>query len=242
MREKGKSIMDMVRTENLHKTYGRGKLAVSALKGVDIVIPAGQMVSIIGRSGSGKSTLLQLLGALDRPSAGKVFIAGESVYDKSDDELSQLRRRQVGFVFQSFNLLPEYTVRDNILMPLILDGKKADGDHFDRIVTLLDIGDKLKYYPDELSGGQIQRVAIARALITKPAIILADEPTGNLDETTGNDVLELLRRLNRELGQTTVIVTHDMAIARQADQIIRIRDGRVVEALDEDAPERIGDV
>lgn len=221
--------MDMVRTEGLVKTYGKGDLAVEALRGVDIQIREGEMVSIIGKSGSGKSTLLHLLGALDRPSRGKVFIGNESIYDKTDDELSLLRRRKVGFVFQSFNLLPEYTVRDNILMPLILDGQAPDEAHFERIVSLLDIKDKLKYYPDELSGGQVQRVAIARALITKPAIILADEPTGNLDETTGNDVMNLLRRLNQELNQTTVIVTHDMAIARTADKIIRIRDGRVAD-------------
>lgn len=221
----------MVRTEGLVKTYGKGELAVEALRGVDICIEEGQMVSIIGKSGSGKSTLLHLLGALDRPTLGKVFIDNESIYDKSDDELSLLRRRKVGFVFQSFNLLPEYTVRDNILMPLILDAQAPDDEHLERIVTLLDIKDKLKYYPDELSGGQIQRVAIARALITKPAIILADEPTGNLDETTGNDVMALLRRLNEELNQTTIIVTHDMAIARTADKMILIRDGRVEDAI-----------
>lgn len=219
--------MAIVKTEGLKKTYGKGDLAVDALKGVDLAIEEGEMVSIIGKSGSGKSTLLHLLGALDRPSEGTVFIAGESIEDKSDEELSHLRRRQVGFVFQSFNLLPEYTVSDNILMPLILDGQTADPDHFSRIVDLLDIRGKLKYYPDELSGGQVQRVAIARALITKPAIILADEPTGNLDEKTGNDVMELLGRLNRELNQTTIIVTHDLSIARRADRIIRIRDGRV---------------
>ncbi|NLB23374.1 MAG: ABC transporter ATP-binding protein [Clostridium sp.] len=221
--------MDMVRTEGLIKTYGKGELAVDALRGVDISIKEGELVSIIGKSGSGKSTLLHLLGALDRPTGGEVYIDNESIYDKSDDELSLLRRRKVGFVFQSFNLLPEYTVKDNILMPLILDGQAADEAHFERIISLLDIGDKLKYYPDELSGGQIQRVAIARALITKPAIILADEPTGNLDEKTGNDVMQLLRRLNEELNQTTIIVTHDMAIARTADKMILIRDGLVEE-------------
>lgn len=221
--------MDMVRTEGLLKTYGKGELAVEALRGVDISIKEGELVSIIGKSGSGKSTLLHLIGALDRPTGGEVFIDNESIYDKSDDELSLLRRRKVGFVFQSFNLLPEYTVRDNILMPLILDGQAPDEAHFERIISLLDIGDKLKYYPDELSGGQIQRVAIARALITKPAIILADEPTGNLDEKTGNDVMQLLRRLNEELNQTTIIVTHDMAIARTADKMILIRDGLVEE-------------
>lgn len=221
----------IVRTEGLCKTYGRGELSVEALKGVDLTIEEGQMLSIIGKSGSGKSTLLHLLGALDRPTAGKVFIAGKSIYDQGDEELSLIRRRQIGFVFQSFNLLPEYTVRDNIAMPLILDGKEADPEYFQRITGLLDIEDKLRYYPDELSGGQVQRVAIARALITQPAIILADEPTGNLDETTGNDVIELLRRLNHELGQTTIIVTHDMAVARAADRLIRIRDGRIMEDI-----------
>lgn len=228
--------MDMVRTEGLIKTYGKGELAVEALRGVDISIKEGELVSIIGKSGSGKSTLLHLLGALDRPTGGEVYIDNESIYDKSDDELSLLRRRKVGFVFQSFNLLPEYTVKDNILMPLILDGQAPDEAHFERIISLLDIGDKLKYYPDELSGGQIQRVAIARALITKPAIILADEPTGNLDEKTGNDVMQLLRRLNEELNQTTIIVTHDMAIARTADKMILIRDG-LVEKNQVDGPE-----
>ena len=229
----------IVRTVVLSKTYGKGELSVEALKEVDISIERGQMVSIIGKSGSGKSTLLHMLGALDRPTAGKVFIADESIYDKGDEELSLIRRRQIGLGLQSFNLLPEYTVKDNITMPLILDGKTPDEDYFERITGLLDIGDKLRYYPDELSGGQIQRVAIARALITKPAIILADEPTGNLDETTGNDVIALLRRLNRELGQTTIIVTHDMAIARAADRMIRIRDGRVVEDVMDPAGEGV---
>lgn len=219
--------MELVKTEDLVKSYGKDDLRVEALRGVNISIKKGEMVSIIGKSGSGKSTLLHLLGALERPTSGRVLIAGESVYDKSEEELSLLRRREVGFVFQSFNLLPEYTVKDNILMPLILDGKQADKAYFSRITDLLDITDKLAYYPDELSGGQVQRVAIARALITQPAIILADEPTGNLDEATGADVLALLRKLNRELGQTTVIVTHDMSIARAADRIIMIRDGRV---------------
>ena len=219
--------MELVKTEDLVKSYGKDDLRVEALRGVNISIKKGEMVSIIGKSGSGKSTLLHLLGALERPTSGRVLIAGESVYDKSEEELSLLRRREVGFVFQSFNLLPEYTVKDNILMPLILDGKQADKTYFSRITDLLDITDKLPYYPDELSGGQVQRVAIARALITQPAIILADEPTGNLDEATGADVLALLRKLNRELGQTTVIVTHDMSIARAADRIIMIRDGRV---------------
>lgn len=221
----------IVRTEGLSKTYGRGELSVEALKGVDLTIEEGQMLSIVGKSGSGKSTLLHMLGALDRPTAGKVFIGGESIYDKGDEELSLIRRRQIGFVFQSFNLLPEYTVKDNIAMPLILDGKQTDPEYFQRITGLLDIEDKLRYYPDELSGGQVQRVAIARALITQPAIILADEPTGNLDEATGNDVIELLRRLNRELSQTTIIVTHDMAIARTADRLIRIRDGRIADDI-----------
>lgn len=227
-KEIGKAI---VQTEDLGKTYGKGELSVEALKGVDLSIEEGQMVAIIGKSGSGKSTLLHMLGALDRPTKGKVYIAGESIYDKGDEELSLIRRRRIGFVFQSFNLLPEYTVRDNIAMPLILDGKQPDADYFQRITGMLDIEDKLRYYPDELSGGQIQRTAIARALITKPAIILADEPTGNLDEATGNGVIELLRRLNKEFGQTTVIVTHDMAIARATHRLIQIRDGKIVKDI-----------
>lgn len=221
--------MSLLRLENVSKTYITGELKVEALKSVNLEIEQGYFYAIIGKSGSGKSTLLHILGALDRPTEGKLFLEGESVFDKTDKDITILRRRRIGFVFQSYNLLPEHTVLENILMPAHLDGKKPEEDRLKEIISSLDIEDKLSYYPDELSGGQRQRVAIARALITNPAIILADEPTGNLDESTGAEVMELLKQSAERFNQTIILVTHDMDIARQADKIIQIVDGRIVD-------------
>lgn len=222
--------MEILRTEGLYKTYYEGQPnEVRALKPLDLSIEQGVFYAIIGRSGSGKSTLLQLLGGLDRPSGGKLYLEGESVFDLNNAALCRLRRRRIGFVFQAYNLLEEHTVKENILMPLHLDGRDADSDFWDELVSALEIADKLNRYPDQLSGGEQQRVAIARALITKPAILLADEPTGNLDPKTGDQVLHHLKRLAARFHQTMILVTHDMEIAAMADRSIRLHSGEIVE-------------
>lgn len=220
--------MSLLKLENISKTYIAGDLRVEALKSVNLEFEEGYFYAVIGKSGSGKSTLLHILGTLDRPTDGKFFLEGESVYEKDDRDISILRRRRIGFIFQSYNLIPEYTALENILLPAHLDGKKPDMDRLKEIIFSLDIEDKLSYYPDELSGGERQRIAIARALISNPAIILADEPTGNLDESTGKEVMELIRQSADRFNQTIILVTHDMDIARQADHIIQIADGKIV--------------
>ncbi len=221
--------MEILRTEGLCKTYNAGRSnAVEALKPLDLSIQKGVFYAIIGRSGSGKSTLLQLLGGLDRPTGGKLFIEDKSVFELSNSALCRLRRQRIGFVFQAYNLLEEHTVKENILMPLHLDGRREDKAFFDEVVAALEIGDKLGRYPDQLSGGEQQRVAIARALVTKPAILLADEPTGNLDPKTGDQVLALLKDLAAKFDQTIILVTHDMEIAAMADEVIRLDGGRLV--------------
>ena len=221
--------MVILRTEGLYKTYNEGSAnEVRALKPLDLRVEKGVFYAIIGRSGSGKSTLLQLLGALDKPSGGKLFLEEQSVYDLSNSELCRLRRRRIGFVFQAYNLLDEHTVKENILMPLHLDGREAEPALLRELTQALEIESKLDRYPDQLSGGEQQRVAIARALITKPAILLADEPTGNLDPKTGDQVLKLLKELAARFGQTILLVTHDMEIAAMADKIIRLDNGCLV--------------
>ena len=221
--------MVILRTEGLYKTYNEGSAnEVRALKPPDLRVEKGVFYAIIGRSGSGKSTLLQLLGALDKPSGGKLFLEEQSVYDLSNGELCRLRRRRIGFVFQAYNLLDEHTVKENILMPLHLDGREAEPALLRELTQALEIENKLDRYPDQLSGGEQQRVAIARALITKPAILLADEPTGNLDPKTGDQVLKLLKELAARFGQTILLVTHDMEIAAMADKIIRLDNGCLV--------------
>lgn len=220
--------MSLIKLENVSKTYGKEELEVRALRNINLEIEAGYFYAIIGKSGSGKSTLLQILGALDKPTEGKMYLEGQSVFDKNDTEITLLRRRRIGFVFQSFNLLPEHNVLENILMPAHLDGKKPSEERIKEIISSLDIEDKLSFYPDELSGGQRQRVAIARAVITNPAIILADEPTGNLDEANGQEVMRLLKESARKFNQTIILVTHDMDISKEADRIIQIEDGRIV--------------
>ena len=221
--------MVILRTEGLYKTYNEGSAyEVRALKPLDLRVEKGVFYAIIGRSGSGKSTLLQLLGALDKPSGGKLFLEEQSVYDLSNGELCRLRRRRIGFVFQAYNLLDEHTVKENILMPLHLDGREAEPALLRELTQALEIESKLDRYPDQLSGGEQQRVAIARALITKPAILLADEPTGNLDPKTGDQVLKLLKELAARFGQTILLVTHDMEIAAMADKIIRLDNGCLV--------------
>lgn len=222
----------ILKAVEIEKTYGKDELMVEALKPSNLEIEEGIFYTIIGKSGSGKSTLLHILGALDKPSGGKLYLEGSSVFDLKDSELAVLRRRRIGFVFQAFNLLQEHTVLENILMPIHLDGNDHDEDHFEKVISSLGIQDKLSYYPDELSGGERQRVAIARALVSKPAIVLADEPTGNLDEKTGQEVIELIKASAKEFGQTIILVTHDLDIAREADVVITISDGRIVSIED----------
>ncbi|MBR3610778.1 MAG: ABC transporter ATP-binding protein [Oscillospiraceae bacterium] len=225
--------MDILRTEGLYKTYNEGsENEVHALKPLDISVEEGVFYAIIGRSGSGKSTLLQILGGLDRPSGGKLFIEDKSIFDLSNNELCRLRRQRIGFVFQAYNLLEEHTVKENILMPLHLDGRDIEQEFFDELVEALEISDKLDRYPDQLSGGEQQRVAIARALASKPAILLADEPTGNLDPKTGDQVLRHLKALAARFHQTILLVTHDMEIAAMADRVIRLHNGEVIETKD----------
>ena len=220
--------MDILRTEGLYKTYNEGSsLEVRALKPLDLSIEKGVFYAIIGRSGSGKSTLLQILGGLDRPTGGKLFIEDADVFALSNSALCKLRRRRIGFVFQAYNLLDEHTVRENILMPLHLDNRKADPAFFKELVDVLEISDKLNRYPDQLSGGEQQRVAIARALVNNPSMIIADEPTGNLDPRRSLEIMSLLERIN-ELGTTVLVVTHEMGLVKRcAKRVVTIEDGLV---------------
>ena len=220
--------MNILETKELKKTYGRGDTAVHALDGVDLKISNGEFVAVVGTSGSGKSTLLHMLGGLDRPTSGKVFVDGKDIFSLKDEELTIFRRRKIGFVFQSYNLVPVLSVMENILLPIGLDGGKADKKYIDQVIDTLGLSKKLDSYPSQLSGGQQQRVAIARAIAAKPAIILADEPTGNLDSKTSQDVLGLLKITGERFSQTIVMITHNEEIAQLADRIIRIEDGRIV--------------
>ena len=217
----------LLQTIGLEKTYAQSGLSYQALKGVDLEFEAEKFYAIIGKSGSGKSTLLHLLGGLDRPTGGQVILQGTDLYALPERKLAQVRRRQMGFVFQAYNLLDEHTARDNILAPVLLDGKKPDLDYLAQIAAALEIDGLLKKYPWQMSGGEQQRCAIARALLSRPAIILADEPTGNLDSATSDQVVALLRRIVDEFRQTLILVTHDPDIAAQADVCITIDSGRV---------------
>ena len=217
----------LLQTIGLEKTYMQGGVSYQALKGVDLEFEAEKFYAIIGKSGSGKSTLLHLLGTLDRPTAGQVILNGEDVYRLKDSRLAQLRRQQIGFIFQAYNLLDEHTAKDNILAPVLLDGKKPDMAYFDQITQELGITALLGKYPWQMSGGEQQRCAIARALLTRPSIILADEPTGNLDSATSDQVVQLLRRIVDDFHQTLILVTHDPDIAAQADICITIDSGLV---------------
>ena len=218
----------IVETENLTKTYQAGDIAVTALDGVDLRVAAGEFVAIIGKSGSGKSTLLHMLGGLDVPSAGRVVVDGNDVAAMDRTQLALFRRRRVGFIFQQYNLIPDLNVWDNIIFPLALDGVAIDTEFIDELLTALHIADKRDRMPSQLSGGEQQRVAIARALAMRPALILADEPTGNLDTLTSHEVMGLIRTLAAKLGQTLIVVTHDIDIAQLADRIVEMRDGRIV--------------
>ncbi len=220
--------MKILYAENLVKTYGSGESLVRALDGVSLDVEKGEFVSIVGTSGSGKSTLLHMLGGLDRPDSGKVCIDGKEIFTLKDEELTIFRRRKIGFVFQNYNLVPALNVYENIVLPVGLDGREADKKFIDEIIEVLGLGSKLNNLTNNLSGGQQQRVAIARALASKPSVILADEPTGNLDSRTSQDVLGLLRISSEKFGQTIMMITHNDEIAQLSDRIIRIEDGKIV--------------
>lgn len=220
--------MAILETKNLKKIYGSGENEVHALDGVSISVEEGEFVAIVGTSGSGKSTLLNMLGGLDRPTSGSVVVRGKELMQMKDEQLTIFRRRNVGFVFQNYNLLPILNVYENIVYPIEIDGSKVDKEFVKQIIHNLGFERKLKNMPNNLSGGQQQRVAIARALATKPAIILADEPTGNLDSKTSMDVILLMQSISREFNQTILMITHNEEIAQMADRIIRIEDGRIV--------------
>ena len=219
--------MEIVRTVNLCKSYGSGETKVDALKNVSITINQGEFTAIVGASGSGKSTLLHLIGGVDRPTWGKVMVDNEDVYNLNDNRLAIFRRRKVGFIFQSYNLIPVLTAEENMLLPLLLDNKKADKDYLEDLLGILGLKDRRNHLPSELSGGQQQRVSIGRALAYKPSIILADEPTGNLDTKNSREIVDLLRLSVKKYHQTLIMITHDINIASQADRIINIEDGSV---------------
>lgn len=220
--------MDILKTTNLKKYYGSGDTVVKALDGVNLSVSDGEFAAIVGTSGSGKSTLLHMLGGLDRPTDGSVEVEGSNIFSLKDDALTIFRRRKIGFIFQSYNLVPVLNVYENIVLPIELDGNKIDKPHIETIIETLGLTNKVDSLPNQLSGGQQQRVAIARALASKPAIILADEPTGNLDSKTSLDVMGLLKVTSERFSQTTVMITHNEEIAQMADRIIRIEDGRIV--------------
>lgn len=220
--------MNILSVRNLKKYYNTGENTVKALDGIDLDICKGEFLAVVGTSGSGKSTLLHMLGGLDNPTSGEVIIDGRNISGLSRDELTVYRRRKIGFVFQNYNLLPLMNVYENIVLPIKLDGIKPDDDYVEEILKLLKLEDKKYFMPNQLSGGQQQRVALARALAIKPAIILADEPTGNLDSRTSQDVLGLIKILSQNLAQTIVMITHNEEIAQMADKIIRIEDGKIV--------------
>ena len=226
--KKGGLYMEVLRTEGLKKYYGEGSTCVKALDGIDFSVEKGEFVSIIGTSGSGKSTLLNMIGGLDQPTSGTVTVDGKNIFSLKEEALTIFRRRKIGFVFQSFNLVPVLNVYENIVLPIELDGNETDKSFVDNIINTLGLQDKIYSLPSQLSGGQQQRVAIARALASKPVILLADEPTGNLDSVTSNDVMGLLKVTGERFGQTIVMITHNEEIAQMADRIVRIEDGRIV--------------
>lgn len=223
--------MEILRVENLTKVYGSGTTKVIALNDVSFSVEKGEFVAIVGASGSGKSTLLHLIGGVDRPTSGKVFIDGKNIYNYDDDKLAIFRRRQVGLIYQFYNLIPILNVVENITLPLDLDNRKPDSGYLNQLIKLLGLENRKNHLPNELSGGQQQRTSIGRALITNPTIILADEPTGNLDSKSSDGIIELLKKSNKEYKQTIIMITHNMEIAKCADRIIKIEDGRIVKEM-----------
>lgn len=220
--------MEILKIENLKKYYGRGETEVKALDGISFSVEKGEFVAIIGPSGSGKSTLLHILGGVDRPTAGKVYMNGQDVYAQNEEQLAIFRRRNVGLIYQFYNLIPVLNVTENITLPILMDGKRVDESFLSELIQTLGLSDRVKNLPNQLSGGQQQRVSIGRALMNTPAIVLADEPTGNLDSKNSQEILELLKLSNRKYGQTLIVITHDEDIALQAGRIISIEDGKIV--------------
>ena len=221
--------MNLLEVKDISKTYGSGETAVEALKNVSFCVEKGEFLAIVGESGSGKSTLLNMIGALDAPTAGKVIIDGKDIMAMKDDAATIFRRRNIGFIFQAFNLIPELTVEQNIVFPLLLDYQKPDQKHLDELLKVLNLENRRKHLPSQLSGGQQQRVAIGRALITRPSIILADEPTGNLDSKNSSEVIALLKDATRRYEQTIIMITHNRVIAQSADRILQVKDGVVTD-------------
>ena len=220
--------MEILKVENLTKVYGKGTTEVVALDNVSFSVEKGEFVAIVGASGSGKSTLLHLIGGVDRPTSGKVYIDGKDIYSLNDDKLAIFRRRQVGLIYQFYNLIPILNVEENITLPLDLDNRKVDNKHLKQLLDLLGLENRKTHLPNQLSGGQQQRTSIGRALITNPTIVLADEPTGNLDSKSSDEIVALLKKSNREYKQTIIMITHNMEIAKCADRIIKIEDGKIV--------------
>ena len=220
--------MDILNIQHLTKVYGKGDCATRALDDVTLSVPEGQFLAIVGSSGSGKSTLLHLMGGVDRPTSGSVYLAGNDVYSRNDEQLAVLRRREVGIVYQFFNLIPTLTVRENMTLPVALDGRPVNEGRLRELVKTLGLEGREDHLPSQLSGGQQQRVAIGRALMNSPAVLLADEPTGNLDSRTSAEIMAILRDANKRLGQTLVVITHDESIALTADRIVAVEDGRIV--------------
>ncbi len=220
--------MEILRVEGLTKIYGKGETEVVALDDVNITVNKGDFIAVVGVSGSGKSTLMHLIGGVDRPTSGKVFVDGKDIFSLSDDKLSIFRRRYVGLIYQFYNLIPILNVKENILLPLDLDHKKIDNAKFDKLVNTLGLESRLEHLPNELSGGQQQKTSVGRALITSPTILLADEPTGNLDSESSAEIVNLLKKANKEDSQTIIMITHDLELAKVADRIITLEDGRVV--------------
>jgi putative ABC transport system ATP-binding protein len=220
--------IEILRVENLSKVYGKGETAVKALDCVSFSVKKGEFVAVVGPSGSGKSTLLHILGGVDRPTDGKVFIENTDIYALDETKLAIFRRRQIGLIYQFYNLIPVLNVRENITLPLLLDGRKPDKEQFKRIINTLGLADRLDYLPNQLSGGQQQRVSIGRALISSPALMLADEPTGNLDSKNSREIIELMKVFNKKLKQTLIIITHDERIALQADRVMTMEDGKII--------------
>ena len=223
--------MEILKVENLTKVYGKDSTKVVALDHASFSVEKGEFVAIVGASGSGKSTLLHLLGGVDRPTSGKVFINGEDIFSLNDEALAIFRRRQVGLIYQFYNLIPILNVEENISLPLSLDNRKVDEKELDELIELLGLERRKKHLPNELSGGQQQRTSIGRALITHPTIVLADEPTGNLDSKSSDEIVALLKKSNKQYKQTIIMITHNMEIAKEADRIIKLEDGRIVEEV-----------
>lgn len=220
--------MDLLKIENLCKTYGKGENEVKALDNVSFTVPKGQMTAIIGPSGSGKSTLLHIIGGVEKPTSGKVFVDGQDVYAQKDKNLAVFRRRQVGLIYQFYNLIPVLDAEENITLPTVMDGRKVNSDRVEEILTTLGLKERRHHLPSQLSGGQQQRVSIGRALFSAPAVVLADEPTGNLDSKNSREIIELMRESNQKYNQTMLIITHDENIALQCDRIIAIEDGKII--------------